>query len=445
MSTVLIEGRNLLLREGGGIATYSRNLGAALREIGFETDALLDVDFAPSRNRPGKNEIALYDYEVRKQKRNRGGRVGAAAKWARFFASDFFELNASEVGDSGLIADTSPFAGLEGFRRRYAVERLFKRANLRLDVAGRPLRIRTPDKPAVFHLTHPTPLGFAGVPTIMTVHDIVPLRLPHATLDNKRRFLKTIKTAARNVDHITTVSEATRRDLVQFVGLDETRLSVTYQPVAPPASFISRTDDDTARDLNFLGVEPGEYFLFVGAIEPKKNFRRMLDAFLMSGVKRKLIISGPQGWSSARDLDWLKANTTENFKIKQDGVLSDKSIIQLSYTPSYLLFSLLKHARALLFPSLYEGFGLPAAEALAVGTPVLTSNTSSLPEIVGDAALQVDPYDVPAMSSAIRKLDQDRDFAAELARRGPKQAEKFSFDEYVEHMRSLYSRLGVSP
>src|SRR5262249_7268887 len=114
---------------------------------------------------------------------------------------------------------------------------------------------------------------------------------------------------------------------------------------------------------------------------------------------------------------------------------------QLPYVPFELLVALIRGARALLFPSLYEGFGLPVLEAMMLGTPVMTSNVTSLPEVTGDAAILVNPLDVEDMTRAICKLDSDADLRADLATRGPKRAELFSPENYRERVAALYRRV----
>ncbi len=115
----------------------------------------------------------------------------------------------------------------------------------------------------------------------------------------------------------------------------------------------------------------------------------------------------------------------------------------LDYAPFRLLVNLIRGARAVLFPSLYEGFGLPALEAMLLGTPVVTSNTASMPEVVGDAALTVDPYDVSALVRAIQAVDGDAELRARLAAAGPRRAAQFSPERYAARLEALYARLGV--
>ena len=117
---------------------------------------------------------------------------------------------------------------------------------------------------------------------------------------------------------------------------------------------------------------------------------------------------------------------------------------QVDYAPFPLLVSLIRGAKAVLFPSLYEGFGLPALEAMSLGTPVMTSDTSSMPEVVGEAAIKIDPYDVRAMVESIRALDTDADLRGRLAEAGPGQAALFSMERYQMRLREAYGRMGVN-
>ena len=175
-----------------------------------------------------------------------------------------------------------------------------------------------------------------------------------------------------------------------------------------------------------------EYFLFFGAIEPKKNVARLVEAYLASSVNSPLVIVGGPGWGSEQDVKLLKSLA---------GLDGRKRIVWLGYLPRDMLAMLIAGARATVFPSLYEGFGLPALEAMALGTPVITSNTSSLPEVVGEAGVLVDPYDVRSISRAIIEIDSDEGMRSELSRRGLAQAEKFSSEAYAKRLASFYARI----
>jgi glycosyltransferase involved in cell wall biosynthesis len=183
-----------------------------------------------------------------------------------------------------------------------------------------------------------------------------------------------------------------------------------------------------------------EYFLFWGSIEPKKNIGRMIEAYLSSGVDAPLVIVGAQAWKSEQELRLLNDEVIRYLTIADGQVRTKKRVIQLSYAPFSLLVSLIRGAKGALFPSLYEGFGLPALEAMLLGTPVICADTASLPEVVGDAAVMVDPYDVAALSNAIRTIDHDADLRTELTARGIKRASNFTPEKYRENLKALYSR-----
>jgi glycosyltransferase involved in cell wall biosynthesis len=194
-----------------------------------------------------------------------------------------------------------------------------------------------------------------------------------------------------------------------------------------------------------FGLGFQKYFLFFGAIEPKKNVGRMIEAYLASGVTDPLVIVGKKAWKSDEELRLLFENEHVRYLLTQDGVTRTRHRVQLvDYASFPLLVSLIRGAKAVLFPSLYEGFGLPALEAMLLGTPVMTSNTSSMPEVVGDAAIQVDPYDVRAMVDSIRALDTDADLRGRLAEAGPRQASLFSPERYQMRLRDAYARVGVT-
>jgi len=156
-----------------------------------------------------------------------------------------------------------------------------------------------------------------------------------------------------------------------------------------------------------------------------------------------LVIVGKKGWMWERELRLLPLAQRPRGPASSSPSRAAPRVIQLDYVPQSLLISLISGAKAVVFPSIYEGFGLPALEAMQLGTPVITSDTSSLPEVVGDAALLVNPYDPRAISQAIRRMDTDADLRARLAKAGPERAELFSPDRYQARLRDLYARLGA--
>lgn len=437
---VLIEGRNLALSQGTGIASYARNLTDTLRSLGYELDLLFDTEFRLSRERADWNELQLYDMSNRQN-----GRITRLRRYRRAFrylTVPPMALEAREVANSDLIADRSMFPGLQGFARRMAIEMLFLRADQHLLRYGRRLTVKPLRQPRLFHATHPAAIEVKDCPNVFTVHDLVPLRLPHMTLDNKKAFHKTLGAIAEGADRIVTVSENSRRDFLNYFKVDEDRIVNTYQAVSLPAEYLQRTAEEKAREVNAFGLTPQKYFVFVGALEPKKNLERLIDAYLAAGSDHRLVIIGKLGWGYERIVEKLQ-RVTERPPVGAEGEASPLTdrIIHLSYLPFTQVLSLIENARALLFPSLYEGFGLPALEAMLLGTPVISANSSSLPEVVGDAGLLVDPYDPVAITRAIRTVDHDQDLREDLKRRGPLQAALFSPERFTERMKAVYDGL----
>ena len=179
------------------------------------------------------------------------------------------------------------------------------------------------------------------------------------------------------------------------------------------------------------------YFLHFGAIEPKKNLGRIVEAYLASGVQTPLVIVGGRAWLDEGETALLD-------QVKRDGGPGADRIRRYEYMPFSMLISLIRGAKATLFPSLYEGFGLPVLESMALGTAVLTSTGGSLPEVAGDAAVSVDPYDVQAMTRGLQALDADEDLRADLVARGHVRAALFTPEIYQGRLRELYAQVGVA-
>jgi glycosyltransferase involved in cell wall biosynthesis len=441
---IALDGYNLSLEQGTGVATYARGLSARLKALGAEVGVLYG-----HRSSAGKDgllrEVTFFD--------PRGDLPG----WRRPL-DDFARmirlragLDAVEV-PIGSVETTALEARLPAFDRIWNIPSLYRAAVLGFGASNRFGKVRLPVKPAMMHWTYPVPLRVEGVPNIYTIHDLVPLRLPFATLDNKKRYLGTVRGIAAAADHIVTVSEASRRDIVNLLGVPEDRVTNTGQAVELPDRAALKPEAMVRAELQgFFGLEWQRYFLFFGAIEPKKNVGRLIEAYLASGSEHPLVICGKQAWNSHQELGLLYEDDRREFVPRGpiEGVqgmtrrLRDK-VVLINYVPFRLLLGLIRGARAMLFPSLYEGFGLPVIEALHLGTPVMTSNTSSLPEVAGDAALLVDPYDTRAMAEAIRALDGDAALRADLAARGPAQAATFDAESYARRLRALYARLGLA-
>jgi glycosyltransferase involved in cell wall biosynthesis len=303
-------------------------------------------------------------------------------------------------------------------------------------------RVRLPEKPDLMHWTYPMPLRIGGIPNLYTLHDLVPLRLPYTTLDNKRQYLKMVRKIAQTADHIVTVSESAKADIMTILGVPEKRITNTYQAVNIPAKYRDKPTQIVELELRgTFGLDYKDYYLFWGSIEPKKNVGRIIESYLASGVKAPLVIVGAQAWKSEDELKLLDDDHLRTMIRIDNETRVKRKIIQLSYAPFPLLVSLIRGAKCTIFPSLYEGFGLPVLESMLLGTPVISSNTASIPEVAGEAAILVDPYDSQKIAQAIRDVDNDEGLRSSLVSAGLIQAKKFSGIEYACRLKKLYGSL----
>ena len=314
----------------------------------------------------------------------------------------------------------------------YNAPNLFKIAQSSFTLWRNMSTVRLPKCPDIAHWTYPMPIRVKGAANIYTLHDLVPLRLPYTTLDNKRRYLALMKKIVSTADHIVTVSECSRRDIIELLEIEPERVTNTYQSVSIPKVLLERPEQQVCRDIEGVsGLGYKEYFLFWGSIEPTKNVGRIIESYMASGASAPLLIVGAQAWKSDNELRMLKDKASN----------SKGQIIHLNYLPFNVLVSLIRGAKACLFPSLYEGFGLPVLESMILKTPVICSNTSSLLEVAGNAALMVDPYDSDEIAMAIRTLDADAELRSAMSELGILQASRFSPEKYRAELDKLYIKV----
>jgi glycosyltransferase involved in cell wall biosynthesis len=435
--TVLLEAYNAALRRGTGIATYIRNLTVAAKANGYAVDGLLHSFSGLDDKDALLGEIGFYD--ARNLRPSRFTEV-VESNLRRGIGMPF-GFKAQRLTRSGIIVDSGAAAinAVGSFRNAYVARMFLDFARFHFKRYGTAARLRLPGSPDLFHATQMIPLKAPGAANIYTIHDIVPLLMPYTTLDDKKFFLSAVRYLCRVADHIVTVSESSKADIIALTGIPERRITNTYQAVTIPEALRDESLDDVAATLeNLFGLAYQQYFLFHGAIEPKKNISRLVSAYAASGSACPLVIAGPLGWDYEEDLAQIerfgggKSSATD---AKQN---RKQKILRLDYLPFAHLITLVRGARALLFPSLYEGFGLPVLEAMSLGTPVMTSKAASLPEVAGDAALLVDPLDIRDMTKTIRMIDADSDLRADLGRRGAEQAKLFSPAAYKQRVGALY-------
>src|SRR5918994_175546 len=298
-----------------------------------------------------------------------------------------FGERAVRVPITGQVIATSFRDRLPHFDEIWNAQHLFQQAHAYFRVSRNPLTVRVPKRPDLMHWTYPVPVRMPRVRNIYTLHDLVPLRLPFTTLDHKRRYYRMVQDIAKRSPHIVTVSENSRRDIINLLGVPEDRGTNTWQSVEIPRRLAEAPMATVRAEVaGAFGLGAGRYWLFFGAIEPKKNVGRMIQAFLASGAEGPLVIVGKKAWKSEAELKLLFDDHIRFLVQQGQEIRRRHKVMLLDYAPFRLLVNLIRGARAGLFPSIYEGFGLPALEAMLLGTPVITSNTASMPEVAGGAA-----------------------------------------------------------
>jgi glycosyltransferase involved in cell wall biosynthesis len=427
---IFYDGLNLGLTHGTGIATYTRLLTRIAHDLGYEVGVVYSTRFTPAAE-PALREIAFFDEKRLPDRAPRKLTLLRAINDVLDQIACHRPLKPLPVPMTGAV-DTRQFCdSLPVQDRVYVARNLFLNARRFFRRTGRLVELAFEAPLDIFHCTYPVPLRVLGARNLYTIHDLVPLRLPFATMENKRQTWRLLKTIAERADHIVTVSENSKRDIVELLGIPEHRITNTYQAREFPKKDTERPVAMVANHLaGAYGLEWQRYLLFYGALEPKKNVGRLIEAYLAAGVGIPLVLVTGGGWQNEAESKLLAAHSDAGSAIRR-----------LDYVGAGILTGLIRGARAVLFPSLYEGFGLPALEAMALGTPLVAARAAALPEIVGDAALLVDPYDTDAIAAAIRRIASDADLCAELSRRGREQAEKFSVERYRARVAALYAGL----
>ncbi len=270
--------------------------------------------------------------------------------------------------------------------------------------------------------------------SIITIHDLAFLLYPHFLTKESARYYGQIDQAVKRTDHIIAVSESTRQDTIRLLGAPEHKITVIYESANPVYRPVDNREalEQTKSKYHISG----DFILFVSTIEPRKNLPTLLKAYrqLLDSYKAnvKLAVVGRRGWLSEEVFTLV-----DKLKLTND-------VFFLGRVTGEDLLHLYNAAQLLAQPSFYEGFGLPPLEAMACGTPVVVSNVSSLPEVVGDAGLLVDPEDVSELAVAIWRVLTDQALRADLIAKGLKRARCFSWEKTARQTLELYQRVGQS-
>lgn len=304
--------------------------------------------------------------------------------------------------------------------------RIWHRAGLRLPVEA---------FTGPLHLFHATdfvlPPTCARTRTLVTVHDLSFVRVPETASPPLKAYLDAVvPRSVRRADHILADSSATRNDLVEVYNIPPEKITVLLSGVD---SRFHRADSETiSRVRNRYHLGDTDFILAVGTVQPRKNYARLTQALALLRQRNhdiQLVIAGGPGWLEDPIYEAIRSASMEPF-VRFIGFADDAD-----------LPALYSAACCFAFPSLYEGFGLPVLESMACGTPVVTSNVSSLPEVAGEAALMVDPRDVEAIAEAIQRVLMDCDLREDLITKGLTQAARFTWEKAAQNLLGVYLHL----
>lgn len=373
---VCLESRMLNGTAGTGVATYARMLAACLPAAGA-SPLLLDDDAA------GKSRTRI-------------------ERWFSAARTDP-RLAVAEPG----ATDEMP--------AQWVVRDVFREAHVFFNLHGRSLPIEMARPPQVMHWTYPLPLHVIGTKNLYTIHDLIPITDPQLTGIDPARHARILRDIVRHAHGIVTVSETVRAQVIERLGVPAARVTNTFQGVDAPLQA------DPALPP---GLKSGRYFFFCGRVESRKNLERLVQAHAESGTAMPLVVVGPEVQGEEALEAVLRAHA---------------GVVRVPWVPRPELLAMMRRARALLFPSLAEGFGLPIAEAMTLGCPVLASNRGAVAEVAGDAAILVDPERSEEIAAAIARLEGDDRLCGRLRAAGFARGRMFTREVYARRLRALYA------
>jgi glycosyltransferase involved in cell wall biosynthesis len=266
----------------------------------------------------------------------------------------------------------------------------------------------------------------------LTLYDLIPVLFPEFFTSWQRDFFPTILKTLRPDDYILCISDATRNDVCGYLRTDPTRVFVTHLAASREVFHPVVDPEVIARARTRYGIPAGDYVLSVNTLEPRKNIEHAVRSFARLVEQERLrdlyfVLVGNKGWGHRKILDTIGSS----------GVARERVIVT-GYVPDQDLAALYSGALFFVYPSLYEGFGLPPLEAMQCGVPVITSNTSSLPEVVADAGILVDPTDQDALCHAMLELYRDGVRRAMLSTMAQKRAATFSWERCARETVAAY-------
>ncbi|MBD2388194.1 glycosyltransferase family 4 protein [Cylindrospermum sp. FACHB-282] len=422
---VLVDGYNLEMTEGTGIKTYGVTLIKALTSLGVNVDILCSRNSNSNSNSLILNEALFFD-------RQNNHSTILKAKMIFFAAiQKFYQAQEIPVTDFVIKQDADYiFDYLANSGKIFNLDDCYRIANNIYKLFQIKTKINIKKKLDIWHATYPVPIKVNNAKKITTIHDLIPLKLPHTTLDDKKFFFNLVKNSIKDSALILTISENTKKDILHCFDIDPDKIHLTYQPIIDNNLLIK--DDLVPIFLRKYKLKLKKYILFVGSIEPKKNVGRLIDAYSRLDTEMQLVLVGKKGWLWEGEIGKLEAIFGKGFT---------RRVKLLEYVTRQDLSYLYKGAFCFVFPSLYEGFGLPPLEAMSMGCPVITSNIASLPEVCGDAAIYIDPYNSEEIRQAIEKLINNPQMQTQLIEAGKKRVEFFSMENYTKKLYEAYTQI----
>lgn len=291
-------------------------------------------------------------------------------------------------------------------------------------------------KPDIFFSpTHYIP-RFSSVKRIVTIFDLAYLHFPNMyPKQDLYKLTNWSKFSIENADHIVTISNFSKKDIIKNYSVDKNKITIAYPGFNNEAFKPIKDKEKVESVVNKYGIK-GQYVIYIGTIQPKKNLIRLIEAFEKIEDLKLVVVGktkglGRQGWMFDNILN----------KPKELGI--EDKIIFTGFVPTEDLVYLVNGAVAFVLPSLWEGFGIPVVDAMACGVPVITSNVSSLPEVVGSAGLLVDPYSVTQIEQAIRTITSDKKLRDKKSKEGLKQSQKYSWRKMAQTILKVFKEVAA--
>lgn len=288
------------------------------------------------------------------------------------------------------------------------------------------------DNPDILHGTDHYVYPVRNSLKIMTIHDVTFMKYPKYTNSIVKTYTQRVKSCLKWTDAIITFAENTKQEISEYLNVSQDRIFITPQASRYYPDYLIQTDtNQLANTVNYPWEQP--YILFVSTLEPRKNLVNLIKAFNLlkqeAKIPHNLVLIGQPGWHYQNIFDEINKSPWQ------------QDIYVLGYLSDDLVALFYQEADVFIYPSFYEGFGLPVLEAMTLGAPVVTSNTSSLPEVAGDAAILINPQNVEEIAAGIFRVISDRQLRDQLIQLGKERAKLFSWEKTAQATIYIYRSL----